>query len=84
VQKGARGASLSFAASADEVDPLSLTMEQYLAVYRSLKKLVTLRIDADVIAWFKKPGRRYQTRINRALREVMMEGMRAARRAQGE
>jgi uncharacterized protein (DUF4415 family) len=58
-------------------------MEQYLAVYRPLKKLVTMRIDADVIAWFKKPGRRYQSRINRALREVMMEGMRAARRAQG-
>ena len=39
--------------------------------YRPLKKPVTLRLDADVIAWFKKDGRRYQTRINQALRKVM-------------
>ena len=40
-------------------------------LYRPLKKPVTLRLDADVIAWFKKDGRRYQTRINEALRKVM-------------
>lgn len=40
-------------------------------LYRPLKKPVTLRLDADVIAWFKKDGRRYQTRINAALRTVM-------------
>jgi uncharacterized protein (DUF4415 family) len=39
--------------------------------YKPLKKPVTLRLDADVIAWFKKDGRRYQTRINEALRKVM-------------
>lgn len=39
--------------------------------YRPLKKPITLRLDADVLAWFKKDGRRYQTRINQALREVM-------------
>jgi uncharacterized protein (DUF4415 family) len=39
--------------------------------YKPLKKPVTLRLDADVIAWFKKDGRRYQTRINAALRSVM-------------
>ncbi len=39
--------------------------------YRPLKKPVTLRLDADVLAWFKKDGRRYQTRINQALRKVM-------------
>jgi len=39
--------------------------------YRPLKKPVTLRLDADVIAWFKKDGKRYQTRINAALRKVM-------------
>jgi len=46
--------------------------------YRPLKKPVTLRIDADVLAWFKKDGRRYQTRINSALRKVMERGMKAA------
>ena len=40
-------------------------------LYRPLKKPVTLRLDADVLAWFKKDGRRYQTRINTALRKVM-------------
>jgi uncharacterized protein (DUF4415 family) len=42
-------------------------------LYRPIKKPVTLRLDADVIAWFKKSGHGYQTRINRALRK-MMEG----------
>jgi len=45
--------------------------------YRPLKKPVTLRLDADVIAWFKKDGKRYQTRINGALRRVMEREMKA-------
>ncbi len=45
--------------------------------YRPVKKPVTLRLDADVIAWFKKEGRRYQTRINSALRKVMEREMKA-------
>lgn len=44
-------------------------------LYRPVKKPVTLRLDADVIAWFKKDGRRYQTRINAALRTVMEREM---------
>jgi uncharacterized protein (DUF4415 family) len=46
-----------------------------LEFYRPIKKPVTLRLDADVIAWFKKDGRRYQTRINSALRKVMEREM---------
>ena len=41
-------------------------------LYRPVKRQITLRIDADVIEWFKsrRPnGERYQTNINRALRE---------------
>jgi uncharacterized protein (DUF4415 family) len=45
--------------------------------YKPLKKPVTLRLDADVLAWFKKDGRRYQTRINQALRKVMERELRA-------
>jgi uncharacterized protein (DUF4415 family) len=41
-------------------------------MYRPIKRPVTLRLDADVIAWFKVQGRGYQTRINRALRAVML------------
>ena len=40
--------------------------------YRPVKQQVTLRLDADVLTWFKAhapSGRGYQTDINRALRE---------------
>ncbi len=40
--------------------------------YRPVKQQITLRLDADVIAWFKahaRGGRGYQTDINGALRE---------------
>jgi uncharacterized protein (DUF4415 family) len=46
--------------------------------YRPLKKPVTIRIDADVLAWFQKDGNRYQTRINLALRRVMEQEMKAS------
>ncbi|MXX23848.1 MAG: hypothetical protein F4Z82_00170 [Caldilineaceae bacterium SB0668_bin_21] len=39
--------------------------------YRPVKQQITLRIDADIIAWFKaraEGSRGYQTDINRALR----------------
>lgn len=32
---------------------------------------VTLRIDSDVLAWFKSQGQGYQTRINKLLRTYM-------------
>ena len=40
--------------------------------YRPIKQQITLRLDADVVQWFKghaHGGRGYQTAINRALRE---------------
>jgi uncharacterized protein (DUF4415 family) len=46
--------------------------------YRPLKKPITLRLDADVLAWFKQEGRRYQTRINQALRQVMEKEVKKA------
>ena len=41
-------------------------------LYRPVKRQITLRLDADVVAWFKAnapDGRGYQTEINRVLRE---------------
>ena len=35
------------------------------------KQPVTLRLDADVLAWFKEGGPGYQTRINKLLRRYM-------------
>jgi uncharacterized protein (DUF4415 family) len=37
--------------------------------YRPVKRQLTLRLDADLIEWFKRSGEGYQTRINQALRE---------------
>jgi uncharacterized protein (DUF4415 family) len=48
-------------------------------LYKPIKRAVTLRLDADVLAWFKKPGPGYQTRINRALRKVMTEERKESR-----
>ncbi len=44
--------------------------------YRPIKQQITLRLDADVIAWFKSrapQGEGYQTDINRALREYITQ-----------
>jgi uncharacterized protein (DUF4415 family) len=42
-------------------------------LYKPLKKPVTLRLDADIIAWYQNDGRGYQTRINQALRQLMVK-----------
>jgi uncharacterized protein (DUF4415 family) len=55
--------------------------------YRPVKQQLTLRLDADVVAWFKNDttsAEGYQTRINRALREYVRAqagGGRRSRRA---
>lgn len=41
--------------------------------YKPIKKPVTLRLDADILAWFQRQGRGYQTRINQALRKLVMD-----------
>ncbi|WP_079229240.1 BrnA antitoxin family protein [Pseudomonas putida] len=35
------------------------------------KQTVTIRLDSDVLAWFKEQGTGYQTRINQLLRQYM-------------
>ena len=42
--------------------------------YRPIKKSLTVRIDADVLAWLKSQGSGYQTRINMLLRKAMESG----------
>jgi uncharacterized protein (DUF4415 family) len=60
-----------------------ITLPETMEWYRPIKKPVTLRLDADVLAWFKKSGRGYQTRINRALRELMKDEMKDEKKAAG-
>lgn len=42
------------------------------------KKQLTLRVDSDVVEWFKRQGRGYQTKINSLLRAYMEEHRRKA------
>ena len=39
--------------------------------YRPVKQQLTLRLDADVIDWFRRQGTGYQSRMNAALREYV-------------
>jgi len=39
--------------------------------YRPVKEPISLRLDADVIAWLKSQGTGYQSRINEILRREM-------------
>jgi uncharacterized protein (DUF4415 family) len=48
---------------------------RYPEYFRPVKKAVQIRLDADVLAWFKAYGKGYQSRINAALREVMLQNM---------
>jgi uncharacterized protein (DUF4415 family) len=49
--------------------------------YRPRKKQLTLRLDADIVAWFKArsaDGDKYQTRINQVLRDYVEKHSRSA------
>jgi uncharacterized protein (DUF4415 family) len=48
--------------------------------YRPVKKQLTVRLDADVIAWLRKNGKGYQTRMNALLRSAMLRESTTRRR----
>ncbi|MFL6676659.1 MAG: BrnA antitoxin family protein [Massilia sp.] len=37
----------------------------------AVKQIVTIRLDVDMLEWFKSAGPGYQTRMNQVLREYM-------------
>jgi len=41
--------------------------------YRPVKQAVSIRLDADVLAWLKAKGSGYQTKVNGLLRERMLQ-----------
>ncbi len=77
-RKAGRRKTLSLSASVESSRRHNVSMDDVLEFYKPIKKPVTLRLDADVLAWFKRDGRRYQTRINSALRRVMEREMKNA------
>ena len=42
-------------------------------LYRPVKHQLSVRIDADVLAWLKTHGRGYHTRLNEILRSAMFK-----------
>jgi uncharacterized protein (DUF4415 family) len=45
------------------------------AIPRASKEAISLRVDADVLVWFRRQGRGYQTRMNAILRDHMRHSM---------
>jgi uncharacterized protein (DUF4415 family) len=76
------------AAIASDPDAAPELDEEWFAnavvVYPDRKTLVSLRLDPDVLVWFKRQGKGYQTRINAVLRayvkaDQQRHGKRASR-----
>jgi uncharacterized protein (DUF4415 family) len=58
----------------DYSDIRKLSDKQLAQFRRPLKKLVAVRLDADVFEWLQQYGAGYSTRINNVLRVVMSQG----------
>jgi uncharacterized protein (DUF4415 family) len=78
-KKAPRAARIGRLQAAVEDDFLSLAEEKTgveARWSRPRKKRISLRVDIEVVEWLQSRGPGYQTRINRILRRVMMEGKR--------
>jgi uncharacterized protein (DUF4415 family) len=65
-----QGLPEDFWASAEIVEPIA-------------KQPISLRVDADVLDWFKAQGPRYQSRMNAVLRSFMAQARARERRKVG-
>ncbi|HTR65634.1 MAG TPA: BrnA antitoxin family protein [Terriglobales bacterium] len=72
-KKAPRRGKIAGASAGTGRSPGRRDWEEVGTFYKPLKKPITLRLDADILAWFKAQGRGYQTRINRVLRRLMLE-----------
>jgi len=66
---------ITIMAAVEDPGPRRGSIEEFLSLYKPRKTRITLRLDADVVAWFKSLGDGYQTRINKALRKQMRKEM---------
>jgi uncharacterized protein (DUF4415 family) len=48
--------------------------------YRPVKEVVSIRLDKDVLAFFRRQGPGYQTRINNTLREAVQAALSTKRK----
>ena len=70
-KKAAPRRIISLMAMVDEKEKASEADERFFRLYKPRKVAITIRLDADVVMWFRQTGRKYQTRINQVLRRVM-------------
>jgi uncharacterized protein (DUF4415 family) len=70
----ARRQKRAAASEIDYSDIPALTDTQLAQFRRPPKKLVAVRLDADVFEWLQQYGAGYSTRINHVLRVVMSQG----------
>lgn len=56
--------------SAADLEEIPELTDEELESVRPTKAVITMRVDGDVLAWFRQK-RHYQTRINRILRKIM-------------
>ena len=56
----------------DQINRMKPAHPEYWKI-EPVKVSLSIKIDADIVAWFKSKGKGYQTRINKALRDVMMQ-----------
>jgi uncharacterized protein (DUF4415 family) len=73
LDSAARRQKRADASQIDYSDIPALTEKQLTQFRRSPKKLVAVRLDADVFEWLQQYGPGYSTRINNVLRAVMCQ-----------
>lgn len=65
----------------DWKDFIDIDWSKAVAVYPQPKNPVSIRLDSDVLAFFKATGKGYQTRINAVLRHFMQETLKNGKKA---
>lgn len=59
----------------DYTDMPEISASTIGTIYRPIKKTITIRLDADVPFWFKGHHDKYQTEVNRILRDHMVSSI---------
>jgi len=58
--------------TADQIARMKPAHPEYWKV-EPVKVSLSIKIDADIVAWLKQSGKGYQTRLNKILRHAMMQ-----------
>ena len=56
-------------------DELKKLRPKHPEYFKPRKQAVQIRLDADVLAWFKAYGKGYQSKINAELRNIMLKNI---------